>query len=933
MMNNERSKHSSNQSSSSSSSSSGNTNANSQTSFSDGMMTTMTTRKNNHNSENNNNEASESDREEGDMYNNSNSNLRQPLLPFSSPSSTFYNEHSNTYEPQYDTDDDEDDEDDVKNDDDIAFKLNTFLHQNHLYILLPVIILLVPLGIYSFQKFISSTDSTIHPIPNSPSYFAVNRFRDAFGGGAGGRSTPSGTSNNGLRNDDPLNPGMIVLLEHHNMTAAVNNETSHSGDTFIDGSSDLYLMTKNYTSNLQQYISHNLPLPSSCKASRLPFSSQKISSSKLSTIITPMIDITSYYSLQEDKLYTASNSLTAKDGNVIILYISYSIPSCLYAPMSSGSLPSTNDGFHKLLIKNNVRYYHNIQRKYASSILSMIESYTNENLLMSSSTTHSSQQSYRDNMNYDITIGYTGMIPFNNDMSLGVKEDIHRLHIFILPLSLTLLCLALKGHYSIVLIPIFSVLCVCCAWSIVMLLLIQFGILQVTQFTPTVMMSLSIGLGIDYTLFLLSRVLTEVQSIRKLTFKEKKKRRKLKLNYDDPFHYQYKNTLSDNSKGGFGTVIEEETDDDQNWRHNQRNENNIIDETKAGEEEERDIHHKAIRIMIKHAGQTILMSGITLIFTFLGLLLFPIHALQSVSIGASVCIVFCLIMNLIIVPSILHSKIGYYLIQWSRPRSGGTGIDTMTSSVKQMVLSVRKHYRFLKYQSRNLSSSRLRSNTTGSSSHDSQTRSIASKHETTSNIDSGIGTNDMNRYPSDAEDDGYICFQDLILQNEFSNVNPIRATPSSNISSVHKINASGGLDESSQISDELKILGDEWLNQYDDFSDDGNDNDVDTSSFWYKLATHLLHPTHSIFIFCGIMILLVPIALQGKKIKTSISFELMLPWNSPSMQTYHRFGQLFGEGKVSPYRLLFDGLDFGDRIDTSDGFDVMHNVLQVSHLW
>ena len=111
-------------------------------------------------------------------------------------------------------------------------------------------------------------------------------------------------------------------------------------------------------------------------------------------------------------------------------------------------------------------------------------------------------------------MGYTGITAFQDDMSNSVKDDIHRMHVYVLPLSLLLLCLALQGHLTLIIIPVYSVLCVCCGWSLIMVLLISFGYVQITQFTPTVMMSLSIGLGIDYTLFLLSRVLTEITYLR-----------------------------------------------------------------------------------------------------------------------------------------------------------------------------------------------------------------------------------------------------------------------------------------------------------------------------------------------------------------------------------------------------------------------------------
>ena len=45
-------------------------------------------------------------------------------------------------------------------------------------------------------------------------------------------------------------------------------------------------------------------------------------------------------------------------------------------------------------------------------------------------------------------MGYTGITAFQDDMSNSVKDDIHRMHVYVLPLSLLLLCLARQGHFD-----------------------------------------------------------------------------------------------------------------------------------------------------------------------------------------------------------------------------------------------------------------------------------------------------------------------------------------------------------------------------------------------------------------------------------------------------------------------------------------------------
>ena len=110
--------------------------------------------------------------------------------------------------------------------------------------------------------------------------------------------------------------------------------------------------------------------------------------------------------------------------------------------------------------------------------------------------------------------------------------------------------------------------------------------MQITQFTPSIMMSLTLGMGIDYTLFLLSRYL-EVK----------------------------------NDKA------------------------------------------RAVRHMIQHAGRVVIMSGFTLICTFLGLTFLPLQMLKSVGIGAAISIGCALIVNLTLVPALLHTRLGDWIVQ------------------------------------------------------------------------------------------------------------------------------------------------------------------------------------------------------------------------------------------------------------------------------
>jgi hypothetical protein len=81
----------------------------------------------------------------------------------------------------------------------------------------------------------------MHPIPGSPSDEAVTQFRNAFGPQSG----------MGLLSNDPMNPGIFVRLKLNN--------TVITPDTLVDGHSDSYVLAKNYSLGVHDYLSQNLP--------------------------------------------------------------------------------------------------------------------------------------------------------------------------------------------------------------------------------------------------------------------------------------------------------------------------------------------------------------------------------------------------------------------------------------------------------------------------------------------------------------------------------------------------------------------------------------------------------------------------------------------------------------------------------------------------
>ena len=338
----------------------------------------------------------------------------------------------------------------------VANRWNLFISHNYKLILITATLLFLS-GIYSLPTFLSMTDSTPHPTDGSPSQHALDTFRNAYGGGPG----------IGLRPDDGLNPGIVLIWNQTNYTDHTPT-LAHSKPM------------REFTHGLQLYLEENLPHvdqhatppPGSKRHSHL-------------TWIDPVINVTSYYSLHYDEQLTQSAKvLMTPDGRSTVMYVSFSIPTLAYAKKRGQSTSP-----------------HNVLRTYSSSILKSILEYcevleqdTNHDLIMEKrSPSHSLVPP-------NVSFAYTGILPFQEDMRLNLSQDLHRMHAYVLPLSLFILSIVLDGHFGLIVITVLSVGCVVAASSWVMMYTIWSGwIVGVSQFTPNVMICLSFGLGIDYT--------------------------------------------------------------------------------------------------------------------------------------------------------------------------------------------------------------------------------------------------------------------------------------------------------------------------------------------------------------------------------------------------------------------------------------------------
>ena len=104
--------------------------------------------------------------------------------------------------------------------------------------------------------------------------------------------------------------------------------------------------------------------------------------------------------------------------------------------------------------------------------------------------------------------GITGVDPFARTIISGVKDDLETMDTIVLPIALLILGSIVKS-LPLMLIPVVTILT-----AILGQFLVMYPValsMDVVSFAPSIMMSLTIAMSIDYSLFLLSRFTEEVQ--------------------------------------------------------------------------------------------------------------------------------------------------------------------------------------------------------------------------------------------------------------------------------------------------------------------------------------------------------------------------------------------------------------------------------------
>ena len=734
----------------------------------------------------------------------------------------------------------------------LAGRWTDLTRRRRLPILLFCLLLLCPVGLLlCLPRLVASTGATFVPPAGSDSDRALGIYRRAYGtaaaecGGAagdGGHDSPAAPHRAGLREgaglspSDPLNPPLLLVME-----AGASGPTNGTDcPTLIDGSSELYLSAKAYAMGIEDHLREAGPLadlyPIPCRGSP-GTSTGENDSTALVDRVWPELVVNSFYSFSARHLGTTlAPGMASSDGAMAVVQISFSVPPIVAARG-------------------------NLQRKYIEGIMEALRIYENNSRAGFNTTAGEDPVAARG-----FSVSYTGLRYLQKDLTESVQSSLHRMDVFVLPVALTVLVAVLlctgrengreagstrgalmKRCLFLVVIPLLTLGTTVALWSAVMYLLCRCSFFEVGHFTPTIMMSLTVGMGFDYVMFMMSRALSNDVS-------------KWRLAVDTGRNDDRREQNSAFSVASTAAIIVEE--------------------------------------MTRTAGHTVIVSGITLSLAFLGLTILPMTMLRSAGLGAAIAILSSAIVNLTLIPSLLQMEsLARILLLpagsdiqgggrkghrrgWfhRRTRSVGGGGLNLFGSDGVFPEGDRRGGDGWMWLSGLSFASRGAGRGGASQNEDQEDVRLSLEEE-------GDGN------------DGYTSFRDL-------------AQP------LLMDDGGIGTDEPQRIEERaLRRHPDRLLSS------------VKPCSLWSKVAIQLLHPRRSAVVLCAIVAAALPIALQSRFLDMSISFDLMLPGNSPAMITSRALGEKLGQGSLSPYRIIFDGRNSRQQVDTEEGFQVMHDVV------
>ena len=410
------------------------------------------------------------------------------------------------------------------------------------------------------------------------------------------------------------------------------------------------------------------------------------------------------------------------------------------------------------------------------------------------------------------TGGCTGIELFQKDTLAGVETDLSKMDRIVLPLALVILAVVL-GNLPLMIVPILTIVTTICSEFTIMYPVALS--MQVVSFTPSVMMSLTIAMSIDYSLFLLSRASEQI------------------------------------AKG------------------------NTVD--------------NSIKEMVTTAGHTIIASGTTLCFCFVGMLFFPMEMLKSVGIGASVSILMALTVNLTLTPALLYTPLGEKMLAPNKYCARACCARPGTSR----------------------------------GVHSDMVEKILQGGEVLSSSSSS------SIYGPDAGNNSSIIAKGIRLSSGKERASASNAGLSEALLSDVDVNGSNNvlLNPAGGSEGTFSIVDDQVRNQQLTALYDKLDEAAMYRSVWYKMGLQLLVPLRGVVVLLCVVALMTPIMVHFVNIQTSIAFDLMLPTDAPSLKTYNDVSASFGPGQLSPYKLLFDGTKTNTPVGSEAAFQTMQVVI------
>eukprot|EP01083_Nonionella_stella_P316351 1146592_1 len=190
-----------------------------------------------------------------------------------------------------------------------------------------------------------------------------------------------------------------------------------------------------------------------------------------------------------------------------------------------------------------------------------------------------------------MTMSMTGESALIKAMNAESRKDVEKKDTLTIPIALCVLALIIRS-WRLMFIPLLTFGTSICASFSVMRPFAE-HVLDVNPFCPSIMMSVTIAMSIDYSLFLLSR---------------------------------YREEIERNSGDGLIPISRER----------------MIEISRA-----------AVRQSTRWSGKVIALSGCILSLTYFALIFYPMEVLQSVGLGAGLAIVCTILVNLTLTPAIL----------------------------------------------------------------------------------------------------------------------------------------------------------------------------------------------------------------------------------------------------------------------------------------